>query len=144
MSSHFKLKTYQAGSTPANQGFFIQSRGYHSGRPLKEPIANCYRLQPTGATSAETLYWLTYCLYKSQAFHPYLIGSVIPFLRLDECRKVIARALVTVQRNPQSLTKTIALISDLEKKRTHLLEVATHLDSLHEAILLRLLNPDPA
>lgn len=139
--SDFVLKGYSAQSMPRKPHFFILSRGLNSGKPLLKPCPNCFVLSAEVEERRQTLYWITYSLWKTRAYHPHLVGSVIPFLRKDECRKLILEAYSAVCADPVALSKSIALLTDIEQKRQHFQAVSDHIRILHEAILFRLLNP---
>lgn len=96
---------------------------------------------PKVESEKSCLYWITYSLWKTKAFHPYFVGSVIPFIRKNDFKSLIQDAYLSVSADPAALSKAIALLQDIDQKRKHFETVAHHVDILHEAILLRLLNP---
>ncbi len=65
--------------------FYIQSHGNHAGRPLKEPIANCFSVWSDNDHAFE----IVYCLYSAKVFEFYIIGSVIPFVRIYEIKPLL-------------------------------------------------------
>lgn len=65
--------------------FYIQSHGNHAGRPLREPIPNCFSVW----CDQEHAFEIVYCLYSAKVFEFYIIGSVIPFIRLYEIRTLL-------------------------------------------------------
>jgi hypothetical protein len=83
----FRLKCHQPTETKPN--FYIQSKGEHSGRPLKNPIPNCFSVY----TESEHLYSLVYALYIGGKFKPLIGGSVVPFIRLDDAKQIIKQNL---------------------------------------------------
>ena len=138
--SDFVLKGYSAQTTPRKPHFFILSRGLNSGKPLLQPCPNCFVLSAEVEERKQTLYWIAYSLWKTRAYRPHLVGSVIPFLRKDQCRKLISEAYSSVCTYPGALSKSIALLTDIEQKRQHFQAVSDHIGILHEAILFRLLH----
>jgi hypothetical protein len=56
--------------------FYIQSKGNHAGRPLKDPIPNCFVV----STDVENAFERAYALFVSGAYKRDIIGSVIPFI----------------------------------------------------------------
>ena len=83
----FRLKCHQP--TEQKPNFYIQSKGEHSGRPLKNPIPNCFSVY----TESEHLYSLVYALYIGGKFKPHIGGSVVPFIRLDDAKQIIKQNL---------------------------------------------------
>lgn len=84
----FVIKTHQP-TKPTKADFYIQSKGLHAGRPLKQPIANCFAV----CTNESNLFELVYALYVAKAFDFYIIGSVVPFIRIGEVERLIKEYL---------------------------------------------------
>lgn len=139
--SDFVLKGYSAEAANRKPHFFILSKGLNSGKPLLQPCPNCFILSTEAEERKQTLYWISYSLWKTRAYRPHLVGSVIPFLRKNQCRDLIHKAYASVRGNPATLSKSIALLTDIEQKRQHFQAVSDHIGILHEAILFQLLNP---
>lgn len=139
--SSFTLKCHKAGRSYSSPHFFILSRGLNCGKPLKEPCPNCFVIIPKRKKDGNCFYWIAYSLWKTKAFHPYFVGSVIPFVRKGDFRSLIQNAFLSVSADPAALSKSIALLMDIDQKRKHFEAVSHHIDILHEAILMRLLNP---
>lgn len=66
----------------AGANFYIQSHGHNAGRPLREPIRNCFAVW----TKTPNAFAIVECLYYSKSFRYFILGSVIPFIRLYEIR----------------------------------------------------------
>ena len=80
----FTIKTHRPGIEYHQSHFFILNKGPNCGKPLKTPCPNCFVLQFASESCAENYYWLAYSLWKSSYWHQFLIGSVIPYFRIDE------------------------------------------------------------
>ena len=65
--------------------FYIQSHGLHAGRPLKEPIPNSWEMD----TEIKNAFEICFMVYNSKTLKLYMQGSIIPFLRLEEYKKII-------------------------------------------------------
>jgi hypothetical protein len=91
MSSKFAqvytLKTYKEGIKEG--AFYIQSKGLHSGRPLRKPIKNCFVVY----TSDTLLFSRVYALFLLRKFEYYIHGSVIPFVRICDVFELLDFAL---------------------------------------------------
>lgn len=108
--------TYRAG---INANFYIQSKGYYSGRPLKNPIRNCFAVQ----TNTPLAYQICYCLFKMKIYEPFIHGSVIPFIRLKDVQNIISEAFSKQydEHNLQTIEKIQALI-DVQSEKINLLK----------------------
>jgi len=107
---------------------YIQSHGHHAGRPLRDPIANCFTLTCYNKKDLEHMWWTCEMLYRSNNYHTIIRGSVIPFITKNECRHMLDHALARIKQKPESFTKAIAVLTaidtylDLDKKRTKTLQ----------------------
>lgn len=93
MGVFFELKTYN-GTKDAKQKFYIQSKGLHSGRPLKEPIPNCFAVY----TDIKNAYEIAYCIFKAKLYRNLIMGSVVPFIRIREARDLLTPIFLNYKR----------------------------------------------
>jgi hypothetical protein len=110
----FSIKTYSTNQSISQPHFYILNKGLNSGRPLDTPCPNCFILSTTSAEDKDFYFWLVFGLWQSKAFHPYLRGSVIPFITIKELQKVIIQASVKAQANPAKFNKAIASLQQLD------------------------------
>lgn len=96
----FTLATYK-GQTAA---FYIQSRGAHTGRPLRTPIPNCWAV----TTERGDLFALAEAVYRSGAYRHMMRGSVIPFLTITATADILGRAFAQMGPNTPKLLDAIA------------------------------------
>lgn len=119
----FRLKCHQANEpTPK---FYIQSKGEHSGRPLKNPIPNCFSVY----TDNEILFSLVYALYIGGKFKHLIGGSVVPFIRLDDAKNLIRDNLI-YQSNAQLFLK----VEKVDEVKENLKQQLILLDQLQRAL----------
>ena len=110
------LKSY-SGQQDAK--FYIQCKGNHSGRPLKDPIPNSFAVY----TDVPNAFEIIYGLYKSRTFQTRIIGSVVPFIRKRDLMEILEPAFKK-SYDPKKL-EAIALIDkqiENELKRIELLK----------------------
>lgn len=105
---NFIIKTHKANKMYLGEHFFILCKGKNSGKPLFEPCANCWVILFPNKQERENHYWMAYTLWQSKFWHYFLVGSIIPFLRLFEFKK-------------EFLPKTKMLQSDYEKHLNNVL-----------------------
>jgi len=105
MPYSYKINSYNGN----NKGtFYIQSKGLHAGRPLRVPIANCF----TVVTDEPFLFERIYSLYVGKYFSFYIGGSVVPFIRIDDVKRVIEAA---ADQEPRPCEKDLTAIHNIDK-----------------------------
>ena len=110
----FILKSYIQKKEIRKPHFFILNKGNNSGRPLAVPCPNCFVIQFQCEEEKEKIYWLSYSLWQSKAFYPFLRGSVIPFVVLRDVKSCLSAALNKVDENPAQFEKAVAALRSLE------------------------------
>ena len=110
----FILKSYSQKSEIKKPHFFILNKGNNSGKPLLAPCPNCFVIQFQNEIEKEQVYWLMYSLWQSNAFYPFLRGSVIPFVVLRDVKSCLSAALNKVDENPAQFKKAVAALQSLE------------------------------
>jgi len=110
----FILKSYNQKSEIKKPHFFILNKGNNSGKPLSAPCPNCFVIQFQNEIEKEQVYWLMYSLWQSNAFYPFLRGSVIPFVVLRDVKSCLSAALNKVDENPAQFEKAVAALQSLE------------------------------
>ena len=86
--------------------FYIQCKGLHSGRPLQQPIPNCFSI----FTDQQNSFELAYAAYISKSYNPFIGGSVVPFIRIADCKKVLGSFINILDANVESNLKRIEAI----------------------------------
>jgi hypothetical protein len=108
----FSIFTHNS-EKPKKATFYIQSKGLHSGRPLKNPIPNCFAV----ITEESQLFELVYSLYISKKFERLFIGSVIPFIRIAEAQNLIKTfAPIANKKRLSALAQVDQFVQQSEKK----------------------------
>jgi hypothetical protein len=110
-----KITTYNAGQKRSPFAFFILNKGMNSGKPLEHPCPNCFTFNAADQAEKDHYYWLCFGLWQSKSLHPYLNGSVIPFIHLRELNQVISQASEKAQANPGSFQKTVEALKILDQ-----------------------------
>lgn len=111
---NFVIRTHRPGTTYKGDHLFILNKGMNSGKPLKEPCANCFVIQFPNAEEADAVYWLAYSMWKSKFWHPHLCGSVIPFIRLKEFSHEFSKKVDELLREHEEHKKHIEALKMLE------------------------------
>ena len=70
--------------------FWIQIKGENAGQPLRKSIPNATGIKENqGLLDPDFLFYIVLYKYQTDAFKPYIKGSVIPYIRLNHIRMVI-------------------------------------------------------
>lgn len=83
-----QIKKYNGETAEPQHGetiFYIQSHGNNAGRPLRKPIPNCWEVRTTRSADYEILY----IVFESRILKNFIVGSVIPFIRLNDYKNII-------------------------------------------------------
>lgn len=104
-ASRLRIVTWKDG---IEADFYIQAKGLHAGRPLEKPIANCWAV----TTNIPHLRGIALSIYHSGLLKPFIIGSVVPFIRLGEYRQILTEASTHPEKYDDRLLQTIELLTD--------------------------------
>ena len=122
-----KIYTY-SNSSKKKATFYIQAKGLHAGRPLKNPIRNCFAVQTDEKHAFESVYvgWV------SRQFEPYIGGSVIPFIKIGDVKNQV-RSLIALKIPPVEISLITRIDSQIENsiKLIATLKIQKKIYSLH-------------
>jgi hypothetical protein len=110
-----KITTYSPDQKRSHFAFFILSKGMNSGKPMEHPCPNCFTFNAADQAEKDHNFWLCFGLWQSRSFHPHLIGSVIPFIRLHDLNQVINQASDIALANPAAFQKTVEALKILDQ-----------------------------
>jgi hypothetical protein len=110
------LRIRVANGQPAP--IYIQSKGLHAGRPLRQPIANCFAVW----SEHPHLFAVAFAAWSAKAYAPRIGGSVIPFLTIANCTEILGAFLDRCTEDKSQRLAAIQAVDDLiavtERKRT--------------------------
>ena len=118
---NFIIKTHRKDTIYAKPHLFILNKGMNSGKPQKEQFANSFVLIFENEEDCESIFLVTYSMWKSKFWHRNLCGSVIPFLRIaDFIKEFSAKADEMLQDFEQHKKDVHALrLLELQEKQFH-------------------------
>lgn len=134
---NFIIKTHQKDTTYKGNQIFILNKGMNSGKPQKEPFTNSFVISCQDEKDTETVYWLAYSLWKSNFWHQFLIGSVIPFLRINDFRKDFDSKVNEMMQEHELHLKQVQALRFLEQKEDQFHKNINLINDLRKAILYR-------
>lgn len=124
----YTLKTYRSSAEVKINCFYILNKGMNSGRPHPKPFVNSFTFVADNPDEMEMFYWITFAAWQAKLFHPYLKGSVIPFVTIMDVGQVINDASKKCIVNPGrvgNLLKTFHTLNQLECKYDRLIKLTT-------------------
>lgn len=135
--TNYIVKTHRKGTIYAKPHLFILNKGLNSGKPQKEPFTNSFVLIFQNEEDCENIYWVTFSLWKSKFWHQHLIGSVIPFIRLQEFKKELFPRVTEIYKDYEQHKKNIQALRLLESKEKQFQENINLINDLRRTILYR-------
>jgi len=136
----FTVKSASVKSEIKKPHFWVLCKGMNSGKPLVIPCPNSFRIETDSEVFKEMLYWVSFALWKGKAFHPYLIGSVIPFIRIGDYKQLVCEKLEVVNESPAEFAKTIKKLRLIELKEKQFKENLQLIQELKKAYIHRYFN----
>ena len=134
---NFFIKTHRKDTAYSKPHLFILNKGMNSGKPQNTPFTNSFVVIFEKEEDCESLFFVAYSLWQTKFWHQFLIGSVIPFLRLPDFKKEFnPQASLMMVEHEQHL-KNVAALKLLEKKEKQYKEDMMLINDLRRAILYR-------
>ncbi|MDD5150629.1 MAG: hypothetical protein PHC28_09120 [Flavobacterium sp.] len=135
--TNFIIKTHRKDTLYNKPHLFVLNRGMNSGKPQKEQFTNSFVIIFEKEEDCENLFFVAYSLWQTKFWHQFLIGSVIPFLRLLDFKKEFnPQASLMMVEHEQHL-KNVAALKLLEKKEKQYKEDMMLINDIRKAILYR-------
>jgi hypothetical protein len=113
------IKTFSDNQKTTKPHFYVLNKGLNSGKPLQKPCLNCFIIEIENDKDKESLYWLLFGLWRSNFFHPFLRGSVIPFITIGDFKKCLSSAIEKANLDLHKFQKSINALKLLEQKEKH-------------------------
>ena len=136
----FIVKSSTAKTENVKPHFYVLNKGLNSGKPLLVPCPNCFIIQSENEEFKEVLYWISFSLWRTKAFHPYLRGSVIPFICIGDYKQLLVEKVEVVKANPVKFAETIKQLRFIEMKEKQLKENLKLIQELKRAYVYSYFN----
>jgi hypothetical protein len=134
---NFIFKTHRVGTIYTKPHLFILNKGMNSGKPQKEPFTNSFVVIFDLEQDCENLYFVAYSLWKTKFWHQHLVGSVIPFLRLNDFKKQFNPQASLMMVEHEQHQKNVAALKLLEQKEKQFHENINLINDMRRVILYR-------
>ncbi len=135
-----KIKTYN-NKTQINQNqFFILSKGLNAGKPMQTACPNCFVFNANNQSEKDFYYWLCFALWQAGKFQFYLVGSVIPFIRINDVKDLINQASIQANQNAIQFQKSLTLLLQIEQQTQNIKQQLVLLKQAKKAIVYKALK----
>ena len=134
---NYIIKSHRTGTSYTKPHLFILNKGLNSGKPQKEPFANSFVIIFSNQEESESIYWLALSLCKSKFWHQFLVGSVIPFLKIQDFKSNFSKKAVEMLSDYETHQKNINALRLLEQKEAQFHQNINLINDLRRVILYR-------
>lgn len=132
---NFIIKTHTKDTQYNKPCLFLLNKGLNSGKPQKEPFSNSFVIIFENQEDVDNVFFISYSLWKTKFWHQFLIGSVIPFLRLQEFKKEFNQKINALMQEHEKHKKSVAALKLLEEKENQFLKNLNLISDLRKAII---------
>ena len=134
---NFIIKTHRVGTIYTKPHLFVLNKGMNSGKPQKEPFTNSFVIIFQNEDDCENLFFIAYSLWQTKFWHQYLVGSVIPFLRLPDFKKQFNPQASLMMVEHEQHKKNVAALKLLEQKEKQFNDNINLINDMRRVILYR-------
>ena len=134
---NFIIKTHRVGTIYTKPHLFVLNKGMNSGKPQKKPFTNSFVIIFQNEEDCESVFFISYSLWQTKFWHPFLVGSVIPFLRLPDFKKEFFPKASLMMAEHEEHKKNVAALKLLEQKEKQFHENINLINDMRRVILYR-------
>jgi hypothetical protein len=134
---NFIIKTHRVGTIYTKPHLFVLNKGMNSGKPQKEPFTNSFVIIFQNEEDCESVFFIAYSLWQTKFWHPFLVGSVIPFLRLPDFKNEFIPKASLMMAEHEEHKKNVAALKLLEQKEKQFHENINLINDMRRVILYR-------
>ena len=132
-----KIITYSPKNQKSDFEFYALCKGLNSGKPLDVPCPNCFVISCRNAEELDVYRSLLFGLWKAKAFHQFLIGSVIPFIRIGDFKNFVFEQIEHLQGKELEFKKDVGKVKALEQKEKAMYEQLLLISELKRIYIAR-------
>ena len=137
---NFIIKTHRVGTIYTKPHLFILNKGMNSGKPQKEPFRNSFVVLFQNEEDCESVFFIAYSLWQTKFWHQFLVGSVIPFLRLPDFKNEFISKASLMMAEHEEHKKNVAALKLLEQSEKRFHENINLINDMRRVILYRYCN----
>ena len=134
---NFIIKTHRVGTIYTKSHLFVLNKGMNSGKPQKTAFTNSFVIIFQNEEDCESVFFIAYSLWQTKFWHPFLVGSVIPFLRLPDFKNEFIPKASLMMAEHEEHKKNVAALKLLEQKEKQFHENINLINEMRRVILYR-------
>jgi hypothetical protein len=134
---NFIIKTHRVGTIYTKPHLFVLNKGMNSGKPQKTAFTNSFVIIFQNEEDCESVFFISYSLWQTKFWHPFLVGSVIPFLRLPDFKNEFIPKASLMMAEHEEHKKNVAALKLLEQKEKQFHENINLINDMRRVILYR-------
>jgi hypothetical protein len=134
---NFIIKTHRKDTVYTKPHLFILNKGMNSGKLQKTPFTNSFVIIFQNEEDCESVFFIAYSLWQTKFWHPFLVGSVIPFLRLPDFKNEFIPKASLMMAEHEEHKKNVAALKLLEQKEKQFHENINLINDMRRVILYR-------
>ena len=135
-----KIKTHKMGMAYQQPHFFILNKGNNAGKPLPEYCANCFVFLADDDQDKDFHFYMFLGLWELKFFRPYLIGSVVEYIRIGDLVDLVEETINAVNTGERSFMDVQNALSQIEALKVNLKKQLSYLVQLRQALFSRYLQ----
>ena len=132
-----KIITYNPKNQKSDFEFYALSKGLNSGKPLDTPCPNCFVISCRNAEEMDFYRSLLFGLWKAKTFHQFFVGSVIPFIRINDFKNFVSEQAEHLQSKEPAFKKDVLKVKALEQKERQIYEQLLLISELKRIYIAR-------
>ena len=133
----FTVKSANPKENISKPHFFVLCKGMNSGKPLEGRCPNSFCIISDSEEEKEQLYWISFALWRFNAFYPYLMGSVIPYIRINDFTRLVNEKLMVVHSNPEGFSEVVKQLKLIELREKQFQENLKLIQELKRAYVYK-------
>ena len=107
---------------------------------MPEYCANCFVFIADNVEEKDFYFFLFYGLWQGGLFRPFITGSVIPFIRIDDLHSVVNEASLKVSSKPNEVDAVVKMMNDLDTYNDVLLKKIALIKQTKKALMYKMLR----
>ena len=132
-----EIKNYSENAAHQPYDLFALSKGLNVGKPLEKPCPNCFVIHCKSWRQYEMYKAILYTAWKANAFDAYLFGSVIPYIRISDFKKVVYEKAHKVYCNYRQFENDFQRYLELEKYEASIAKQLQLIRELKQVYIMR-------
>lgn len=132
-----QIKQYSPKNPQSEFQFYALCKGLNSGKPLDNPCPNCFAISCRNAEEKDYYRSLLFGLWQAKSFHQFLVGSVIPFIRISDFKNFFFEQAKALQGKEKAYKKDVQKANELEQHEKRLREQLQLISELKRMYIAR-------